>query len=428
MVRIRFVGKKRGDRSTGSRVLGSFGTMVFFLVFLLAGCVFFVVIVYGMIIPEWRVNHEFAETSCRVLEKRIGTSRGDDSTTYRPEIHIAYKVHGQRYEAWTYDINGVYTGSRKSSEAIIEQFAAGQEYRFWYDPRDPRTAVLVRGYTWFPWLMLLLPGVFVLVGGGGLVYGVANWGKSTERRAVLARQTRLDVFERSAAAELPHVPSGANLTNSPGTTLAYRLPTSSPGWTLLGVLAACLFWNGIVAVFVTLAVQGHLAGEADWFLTLFLIPFVAVGLFLVYTFCHQLLIATGIGPTIVEISEHPLLPGGYYELFLSQSGRLAVNSLRVLLVCEEEATYRQGTNTRTATERVFEEEIFRREGIEIHAGMPLESRCEFQVPDGAMHSFEAAHNRICWKVVVEGDVARWPDFERTYTVQVYPVGGTGERA
>ena len=53
---------------------------------------------------------------------------------------------------------------------------------------------------------------------------------------------------------------------------------TSPGWALFGTLAFCVIWNGIVAVFVVMAVRGHLAGQPDWFLTLFIIPFVLIGL------------------------------------------------------------------------------------------------------------------------------------------------------
>ncbi|NJO14086.1 MAG: hypothetical protein HC870_02780, partial [Rhizobiales bacterium] len=68
---------------------------------------------------------------------------------------------------------------------------------------------------------------------------------------------------------------------------------------------------------------------------------------MIYYCSKQFLIATGIGPTLVEISDYPFYPGRVYRLFLSQGGRLTINSLEVLLVCDEKATYQQGTNTRT---------------------------------------------------------------------------------
>jgi hypothetical protein len=233
--------------------------------------------------------------------------------------------------------------------------------------------------------------------------------------------------EAEQARSLPAVPREANLTNSPGTRLAYRLPIAvSPGWALAAALGASLFWNGVVAVFATIAVNSHLRGNPEWFLTLFLIPFALIGVALVWYTVKQLLITTGVGPTLVEISAHPLAPAGEYEVFLSQSGRLTMNAFRVLLVCEEQATYQQGTNSRTETCPVFQAEVFSREDFQIQRGMPLEVQATLHVPLGAMHSFKSTHNEVRWKLIVKGDVRGWPNYQREFPLLVYPAGG-GER-
>jgi hypothetical protein len=135
-----------------------------------------------------------------------------------------------------------------------------------------------------------------------------------------------------------------------------------------------------------------------------------------------MLITTGVGPTLVEISAHPLEPGGEYELFLSQAGRLTLKAFRVLLVCEEQATYQQGTNSRTETCPVFQEEVFAREDFEIEHGTPLEVRVWLRVPPGAMHSFKSTHNEVRWKLIVKADVRGWPNYQREFPLLVYPYG------
>ena len=97
-----------------------------------------------------------------------------------------------------------------------------------------------------------------------------------------------------------------------------------------------------------------------------------------------------------------------------------MNSLKVFLRCEESATYRQGTNTRSETCCVCSKELFRRDNFEIHRGLPLEERCDVEIPAGAMHSFKSSNNEVNWKIVVAGDVDRWPDFARGFPVVVYP--------
>ena len=124
------------------------------------------------------------------------------------------------------------------------------------------------------------------------------------------------------------------------------------------------------------------------------------------------------------------MPGGEYRLLVSQSGRLDMRSLEVWLVCREEATYRQGTNTRTETREVRRLAVFRREAFEIRPGEPFQAECSVCVPAGAMHSFQADHNEIDWKLVVRGDVVDWHAFQRAFPVIVHPrrrAAGSGER-
>ncbi len=37
-----------------------------------------IVLLLNFVVPEWRVNHEFVPTTCKVLDKRIGEWRGED--------------------------------------------------------------------------------------------------------------------------------------------------------------------------------------------------------------------------------------------------------------------------------------------------------------------------------------------------------------
>jgi hypothetical protein len=184
-----------------------------------------------------------------------------------------------------------------------------------------------------------------------------------------------------------------------------------------------VIWNGLVVLASVFALQEAIAHPSQvlaWLPVLFVGVMGGAGAWLVVQVARQLLVATGVGPTIVEVAEHPLAPGDEVELFVSQAGRMRLNALEVRLVCEEEAVFRQGTNTRTAVETVFSQEVLSRQALQLHAETPLEARGPLRIPDEAMHSFEAVHNRIRWKIVVVGDVAGWPNFQREFTVLVYP--------
>ncbi|MBN2473416.1 MAG: DUF3592 domain-containing protein [Pirellulales bacterium] len=428
---FRYYEKKRGDRRTGSRAAASVGEALFFASLLLLGCAGLVAIVLFLLIPQWQVQQEYVQGTCTVLHKRSEPTQDDDGTTHQPGIHVEYQVGKETYRTWIHDVQPVYDNGGDDQQAALDRFVPGSRYPCWYDPADPHKVVLSReGNAWI-WLVMIVPLSFIALGGGGFLYRALHWGKSAERRKVLAQRVQqTDLFGANGDSnrKLPNVPDDADITNSPGTRLKFRLPIgTSPGWALFGIMIACLFWNGIVGVFVAMAVGDYLAGEPDWLLTLFLVPFLLVGFVLVYVFIRQLLVTTGIGPTLVEISDHPLHAGDCCRLFISQSGRLAFHSLEVLLVCEEEATYRQGTDTRTETREVHRQQILRREGFDVQRGLPFETECELTVPAQAMHSFKSDHNEINWKVVVEGEVAGWPDYKRSFLVIVHPPNGRAPR-
>lgn len=274
------------------------------------------------------------------------------------------------------------------------------------------------------WLMVLVVVSFMLIGGSGVVYTVLQLGTSAERRSALAsRAAQFDLISDALPVrrEYPTIPPDANLTNSPGVRLAYRLPVTHAGpWVLFVSTAFFLVWNGIAVVLGMVALRGHFAERPDWYLSGFVLALAAIGLWATYFFVHQVGRHTGIGPTTVEISDHPLRPAHTYALHLSQTGRLHLRSFQVLLVCEEEATYRQGTDLRTERCRVCEQELFCRREFRIEPGETFEVECRLPVPAQAMHSLQTNHNAVHWMVLVRSDATSWPLIERSFPVVVLP--------
>ncbi len=417
-------GKKRGHRHTGSKTLGSAGEALFFALLLLAGTAFLVLLLARKVVPEWRANHEFLQLTAVALDKRIGESHdGDGNIVYRPEVKISYEVEGEQFRIWTYDVTGTWSNSRADVESLVDQIQIGRDYLCWYDPLEPDVAVIARGYSWWFWMMLLVPSGFILIGGAGLVFSLWQWGKSPEHRAAQGELGQLDLFEEidAGAKDYPTVPHNEDLTNSPGTKLKYRLPVhGSQGWRLFAATTTCLLWNALVALFVVIAVRAHLRGEPDLWLDLFVLPFLLAGALLIYFFIRALLIATGVGPTQIEISDHPLWPGHTYDVHVSQTGHLSMHSFQVLLECEEVAAYRQGTDTRTDRSIVYRQSLFRANDFEILPGSAHEATCELAIPQKLMHSFKSDHNEVQWKLVVRGEASGWPSFQRSFPIVICP--------
>lgn len=420
---LRFLVKKRGDRRTGSQQAATLGEAVVYGIMLAAGLIVLMYLVNLVIWPEWRANHHFVEGRAVVIGKALAENRETDTVTFRPDIEIEHLSDGVKHRAVTHDITRIHSSNRSDHEAALEQFTVGEEYPCWYNPADPSEAVLVRGYTWWMWLFLFLPAVLLYIGGWGLIASAFQWGATMERRTASLQQARLLVTGNlTVNGELyPAIPSDDNITNSPGTHLPFRLPINvSTWWKLFGICAITLIWNGIALVFAVRVIIGYFTGAADFWLALFLIPFVIFGVLLTFAFVHELLIAIGVGPTQLEISAHPLAPGEEVRVWISQGGRLTLNRLAARLVCEETATYRQGTDTRTETRVVFERLLWERRDAQILDGAPLETEFACEIPTGSMHSYKGQHNEIHWRIIITGNIPRRPNFERSFPVIVYP--------
>lgn len=278
---------------------------------------------------------------------------------------------------------------------------------------------------WTFWLVLLVVLSFVAVGGVGMAYTLFRAGTSAERRAALVKDAAelnpIHEMPVERRPDLPGLPSNDHLTDSPGITLAYRLPISEqPGWRVFPAATFCVLWN--IATAVLIIRYFTFPNEITWYITLVVLGFVAVGIWSLVYLMREMLAAANLGPTIVEVSDHPLYPGRRYEFFLSQVGQLEVQSLEVRLVCDEEATFAQGTDVLTDSRRVFSERLLRQENFRIQAGHPFEVHGEFEIPRPAMHSFQSEHNGVQWKLLVTGEIAGWPSLERAFPVIVYPEG------
>lgn len=423
---FRFFVKKRGARSTTSRTLGGVAMGVFLALAFFIGSGFTLHYVTSLVIPEWRANNEFRPTTCTVVRFRLSEQHWLGSTNYRPEFLIVYHVDEQPFQAWTYDIAQLSSGDREAKEAVRDKFQIGGEYTCWYDPANPSTAVLVRGYSWSAWSVLLVPIALVVLGGGGLAYLLINWGKSLERRAALAqRTTALTTFEQNGYADqrFPFVPNYAQLAESPGTQLPVRLPIgTSPMWALLAALGVTIVANALAGLFVYLAARTHLDRQPDVWLTLLAIALLLAAIGTLVYLARKLMAIASLGSTILEISQHPLRLGGAYQVYLRQTGDLHVESLEIQLVCMEKATYQQGTNRRTEARRVHASTVYARRDMALKYGTPLEVRCQHAVPETAMHSFKSDHNEVAWQLVVKADAGSGRGFERAFPLVVCPPG------
>lgn len=421
----RFFSKKRGHRRTGSEVWGSVGEALFHAALVVAGVAFGGLLITGIAVPEWRINHDFLESRGRVVGRGLARHVLDSAAAAEPlwqaSIRLRYETGAEIVEAWAFD--GPRETARARALERLDRTRLGDEISCWYDPTRPAYVVLSRGYNWWMWaLTLLLPGALLAFGGAGLSRSLGRWGRSEERQAAAGRRPRDPLADGPTSSHShPGVPSCEDLVNSPGTILRYRLPIESPeSWNLLGLGLFAALWNAVVVLLAINAGLDLLGGRIDWLLLAVLVPFIVVGIAGVVAFARSLVLATAVGTTQLEISAHPLRPGGTYEALLAQGGSGAFRSLEMSLELEEQATFRQGTDTRTERMVVWKSPLAAWQGLQLAPGTRFEARATIHLPATAMHSFASEHNAVHWRIVIRGRPDRWPAFTRTFPVIVFP--------
>jgi hypothetical protein len=194
-------------------------------------------------------------------------------------------------------------------------------------------------------------------------------------------------------------------------------PRAGPMAKILAMIFFAGFWNGIVSIFVWQAVKAWRSGSPEWFLMVFLIPFVLVGLGLIVGIFYTFLAAFNPRPRVVISPAAPQL-GTRLRLDWSFSGKTGrIDNLKIVLEGHERATYRRGTDTYT------DREVFA--ALEL-----VETSLEWEIPNGStdveipedtMHSFSSSNNGVVWSIHLHGDIARWPDVDETFELEIRPL-------
>lgn len=423
---FRLFGNKMRGRSSVSQFPGSLGETVLFASLWVVGCATFLILLFNAIIPEVQVNWEYAQTVCEIRDYRIETIQDGQRTEYRPALQIHYKVEGESFTIWAFDLSRLdetedshYRDEESAWQALRpfykndHSFAhdkdsiIGRKFLCWYDPNAPKDVVLLRGYRFAPLLTIILVLALVVVTTIGLILRLIVLGKSPERRADSSATNRrclrmidpVDGTER----DYPTVPDVTSLNDSPGTRLDYRLPVvdAAAGLTF-SLLLVTIAWNGLMAVFVVMFFHSIISGTPDWHLAAFIIPFLGIGIWILVRLMRRIRSFGNVGPTLVEISRHPLHPGDTCRIHISQSGLGDIQRFEVSLICEETSIYRQGTNMLSDSQVVFSRRLVSRDTIECRRNESYEIDATLTVPDGAMHSFVSSSNSIRWKLLVEG--------------------------
>lgn len=394
--------------------LGRTAGAVFFSFFFLIGSVVFFLFFVRPMFGVWSAR-SWPATPCTVVSSDVQRHSGSDSTTYSVDVLYAYEVDGREFRSNRYGFVGGSSSGYQRKAAIVRQYPAGKRTVCYVNPSDPTEAVLDRGFTAEMWFGLI-PLVFVLVGGGGIFYSL---------RGGRSRPNDASPYEPMPMSRISGVSGSVRAMNesfrSEGDSSGPRVLKSSGSkiGAVIGIGIFAAIWNGVIFFGFILNSGFFRRGRTDffdWFGVLFMIPFVAIGLFMIGLLVYQIL---GLFNPKVELTLAPGAPqlGEKIDVTWRLSGRTQVlRGLKIYVEAREEARYRRGTSTYTDRKPFLKQEVY----ASASSMEPETGHASVTLPLESISTWKSDNNKIVWAIHVTGEIPRWPDLKEEFVIEVHP--------
>jgi hypothetical protein len=106
-----------------------------------------------------------------ILDKHLHShqsrdSDGHTSTVYAPEITYRCDFDGGHVvskEVYPFLVNRGGSSGREWAKSVLAQYKKGQQVEAWFNPRDPSQTFLIREISFFPYIFILAPAIFVAI-------------------------------------------------------------------------------------------------------------------------------------------------------------------------------------------------------------------------------------------------------------------------
>lgn len=365
----------------------------------------------------WEESERLRETEATVMECYLHSKKNLKGVKlYRPEVLISYEVDGQPHLMRTYDRRTLtaeqgFVFDKETAEEILKTFEVNRKIPCWYSVDNPDRVILQKDPNYWGWIFLVIPLVLISFGAAGLILKIRIYKGSKERKAV-------DVRRES---RYPTVPDSQIINESPGTQLAFRLPIAIfPTFHVILLLIFAVIWNLLAWMIFIYLFSRQSNGFELLSVLLFGLLFCGSGLIFFPRMWRLVRNSLIYGATILEISDHPIVPSRKHRLAMVQNGPLQATSCDISIICEELARYRQGTDTITNHKEVYRQQLYWKENIAISAGASMNEEFFLKLPRGVMHTFQTEHNEIRWKLVVRIIVRDSTVVQRSCPVIVLP--------
>lgn len=364
--------------------------VIFFAIFFIAGSAigWFM---FARPLLKIKASEDWSKKPCTIVSSRIKESRSDKSTTYKVDIVFKYSFNRVEYVSETYDFMSGSDSDYSSKRQVIRRYPPGRSTYCYVNPEEPSEAVISREFN-SSWWFVLIPIIFMFIGAGGVI------------GTLIKKKKRKYIYS----------PDEEQYNGE--TVLKIK---SSPLKNLIGITFFALVWNGIISIFIVEDVRSWQAGNIEWFLTLFMIPFVMVGIGTIVAFFYYF-IALFNSKLVLVISNSRPQVGEKVILSWKIFNSANIDKLEIFLKAEESATYQshgenENTHTRKSTfELLSVMDTTNKEAIHI-------GKTQFTIPRNTMHSFDAKNNKITWEIILHGEIKHFPDLKGEYPISVMPL-------
>ncbi len=359
-------------------------------------------------------SQNWTETDCQIVLSEVKDQSDSDGSSFQAIIRYQYAVGLRELTGDRICFLKATSSPRKSEVSrMVADYPTGSTARCFYDPQRPEQSVLERGFSHHIWFGLL-PLILAVVGSVIYYCGYSAYASNQQKQLELSQ-----LAQTPSSTEQP-LTAPMNLFQADALDLQWDVPrklkpASSKWLRVIGIGFFALFWNGVTwtSFFST---WDHGFNLFSLIITLFMIPFMLVGIFVVAALIHQLL--SLLNPYVeIALSTGTAVVGGQFDIaWQTSAGVRRIRNLSINIEGTESATYRQGTDTKTDTQLFAVVPV-------LETMLPEQIKfgnAQIQIPANTMHTFEGAHNKVLWHVRVRGEIPYWPDVDEQYLFRVKP--------
>ena len=389
-------GKEAADESISQRARSSstLGRKIGLGIGLLFAVVGGALTIFLLVVPGLGLLEaaDWKETPATIAAATLRSWSTDDGTSFRADILYEYSAAGRLWLSNRRTFFPMSSSDYDDARATVDRYPEAGSTVCFIDPNDPSRSVLDRSFG-PTYLIGLFPLVFLFAGLGLIIHTM----RARDAGAARAERQPVQVAETGSQRTLE--------------------PEAGPIAKIVAMTLIAVFWNGIVSVFVWQAVKAVQSGNPEWFMMIFLTPFVLVGLALIVGIFYTILAAFNPRPILSVSPASPRL-GTPLRVDWSFKGKVSrIQQLKIVLEGHEKATYRRGTDTYTDREAFASFELAA-SSLEWEIGR---GSAEVTIPEDTMHSFASVNNGVIWSLIVEGAIPRWPDVSESFEIEVRPM-------